>query len=107
MGSCRIGPSVRDAVAAQEHLSTRRFDLETVIWPTRPMQSCAAINVPIAKQAKQEIPVTKPSSYESLAGLSVHPAQRAFVEQEVLPWSWSSFLRMKISRLWAVCLRPG
>jgi len=29
--------------------------------------------------------VTKPSNYESVAGLSVHPALRAFVDKEVLP----------------------
>jgi len=29
--------------------------------------------------------VTKPDNYESVAGLSVHPALRAFVEDEVLP----------------------
>ncbi|MBI4048549.1 MAG: malate synthase G, partial [Devosia nanyangense] len=29
--------------------------------------------------------MTKPSNYESVAGLSVHPALRAFVDKEVLP----------------------
>ncbi|WP_026227739.1 malate synthase G [Hoeflea sp. 108] len=39
--------------------------------------------------------MTKPSNYESVAGLSVHPALRAFVEGEVLPGA-----RLEPSAFW-------
>src|SRR5690606_3834387 len=49
------------------------------------MDTISAITVSTITCTSEEICMSKPSTYESVAGLSVHPALRAFVEGEVLP----------------------